>query len=127
MSALNNKLSIIYNGSAVVEYDRNKALPEQQQEYLDKMDTSMGRGVEIGERVIESPDAGQRLEFVAGQLYQALVADNEAMIAAMCAYIATRSNEATEVRLADNGGQVAIEIVQGSSNGRINGIPVTLN
>lgn len=115
------------NGSSVVEYDRSKALEPRQREYLEKMDRTMDGGVTIHDREISAPGAEVRLEFVAGQLYQALQADNEPMIAAMCAYIATRREDAREVLLDDATGQVNIEIrVDDGDPTRVDGIPVTL-
>ena len=45
---MSDKLTVVLNGQAVVEYDRNKPLPEQQHAYLDKMDQEMDKGLQIG-------------------------------------------------------------------------------
>lgn len=124
----NNSLMIVtHNGTAVLEYYRDKPLPEQQLAYLEKMDRSMDNGISIGERQITSPTADERLEFVAGQLYQALIADNDPMIAAMCAYLALRKPDAAEIKFLDNEEAVSIEILTTRSEGRVDGVPVTLN
>jgi hypothetical protein len=124
---MTQKMVVKLNGSSVVEYDRSKALEPRQQEYLDRMDRTMDRGITIHQREIDDPGPEARLEFVAGQLYQALQADNEAMIAAMCSYIATRREDAREVVLDDANGQVSIEIrVDDGDPYRVDGIPVTL-
>ena len=125
---MSERMVVKLNGDSVVEYDRTKALEPRQAEYLDKMDRSMDRGITIHDREIDAPDPEARLEFVAGQLYQALQADNEPMIAAMCSYIATRREDAREVLLEDATGQVNIEIrvEDGGDPPRVDGIPVTL-
>lgn len=121
-----SKLTVTYNGTPILEYDRRRVLSERQAEYLDRMDETMDGGITIMERDIESPDQRQRLEFVAGQLYQAVANDKESIMAAMCSYIATRQADAREIRLVDGDGEVEIEILLGDDDGKTSGIPVTL-
>jgi hypothetical protein len=94
---MSDKLTIVLNGQAVVEYDRGKPLPEQQQAYLDKMDAEMDKGLQIGGEDIRHPDVKQKAQFVALKLFQALEANSEAIIAASCAYLATRMPDLKQV------------------------------
>lgn len=94
---MSDKLSIVLNGQAVVEYDRNKPLPEQQYAYLDKMDAELDKGLQIGGEQIDHPDLKQKAQFVALQLFQALAVNNDAIIAASCAYLANRMPELKQV------------------------------
>lgn len=113
------------NGDSVIEYDRDKPLPAKHAEYLDKMDRSMDRGIEMGRRSIDAPDAQQRLEFVAGQLFHALQTESDGVAAAMCSYIANRWPDAAEVRFTEAQGDVSIEILVGEGeSGHGGGIPV---
>lgn len=94
---MSDKLTVVLNGQAVVEYDRDKALPEQQQAYLDKMDQGMDKGLNVGGEEIARPDIKQKSQFVALQLFQALSTSNDAVIAASCAYLATRLPDLKQV------------------------------
>jgi hypothetical protein len=94
---MSEKLTVVLNGQAVVEYDRNKPLSEQQSAYLDKMDTEMDKGLQIGAEHIEQPDLKQKAQFVALQLFQALSVNNDAVIAAACAYLANRMPDLKQV------------------------------
>lgn len=126
---MNEKLKclVTYNGNGVVEYDRNKPLGEKQSEYLDKMDVAMDKGITLRDLKIQNPDINQRLEFVTGQLYLAVKANDDANISAMCTYIALRKPDAGEIKLDDQSDEIRMEIIVGKPDNRTNGIPVTLN
>jgi hypothetical protein len=94
---MSDKLSVVLNGQVVVEYDRSKALPEHQLAYLDKMDAEMDKGLQIGGEYIKHPDLKQKAQFVSLQLFQALSANSDAIIAASCAYLANRMPELKQV------------------------------
>ena len=94
---MSDKLTVVLNGQAVVEYDRNKPLPEQQHAYLDKMDQEMDKGLQIGAENIARPDLKQKAQFVALQLFQGLSSNNDAVIAASCAYLANRLPDLQQV------------------------------
>lgn len=53
-------LVAVINGEAKIEYDRSKALPANQQEYLDKMDQKMDEGIPHGAGHLFAPDAQQK-------------------------------------------------------------------
>ena len=99
------KLSIIFNGTPELEYDRDKRLQDQQLLYLDKMDEKMDLGITIGEQHIENPDSNQRSQFVAANLAHAIQANQESMIASLCAYLALRMPDVHQISIdeGDNG------------------------
>ncbi|MBD3670417.1 MAG: hypothetical protein HUJ29_06555 [Gammaproteobacteria bacterium] len=94
---MNEKLTVVLDGQAVVEYDRTKELPDQQLTYLDKMDEGLDKGITIGGETIDAPDIKQKSQFVALQLFQGLQTENDAIIAASCAYLATRLPDLKQV------------------------------
>jgi hypothetical protein len=104
-------LTVQMNGTPVVEYDRSKPLPEQQQAYLDRMDSKMDLGVSLNEEFIIDPDPLQRARFVASQMVQALVVDNEQLIAATCAWLAMRVRDLRQVRVSDSDDGTMIDLV----------------
>jgi hypothetical protein len=92
-------MAVTLNGIAQLEYDRNKSLPPQQALYLNKMDEKMDEGIFVGETTITDPDLNQRTQFVAGNLANAILSDNEAMCAALMAYLALRLPELKQVKI----------------------------
>mgnify|MGYP001829230828 CR=1 FL=1 len=98
-------LTIVINGEAHLEYDRSKPLPEAQRDYLVRMDERMDAGVQLGGADVDQPDALQRAQFVAIQVIEGLQAGNDALVAAACAYLASRMPDLTQVkaRLVDSG------------------------
>ena len=89
---------VLLNGEALFEYDRTKPLPEHQEKYLDQMDKKMDSGITLGNEHIANPDQQQRAQFIAFTLVTAIQQDNEAVIAAMSSYLATRYPDLKQVK-----------------------------
>ena len=87
---MSDSMVVLFNGEALFEYDRTRALPEKQRQYLDRMDQQMDAGITLGNENIVNPDQQQRAQFVAFTLVTAIQEDNEAVIAAMNSYLAVR-------------------------------------
>jgi len=94
---MSDKLTVVVDGQAVLEYDRNKVLAETQLAYLDRMDVAMSKGLRIGQQQFDHPDLQQRSQFVALELIKALQDSNEALIAASCSYLANRLPDLQQV------------------------------
>ena len=106
------RLTIVVNGEPQIEYDRSKPLPDQQSAYLDHMDCRMDEGIVLGGQSVERPDQLQRAQFVSLQAIDALQQGNEALVAASCAYLATRMPDLKQIkaRLIEGGG-LSVELV----------------
>jgi hypothetical protein len=104
-------MAVLWNGLAQLEFDRDKPLPDYQGAYLDKMDAKMAAGIEIDGQRIVRPDMGQRAQFVTANLVHALKNGDEAQAAAMCSYLAMRLPDLRQVKIADQEGEVNIELV----------------
>ena len=78
-----DKLSIVFNGTPELEYDRNKPLQDQQLLHLDKMDEKMDAGITIGDQHIVNPDKHQRAQFIAANLAHAMKANEEPTMASL--------------------------------------------
>lgn len=104
-------LTVVIDGEACLEYDRDKPLPAHQLESLDRMDRKMDQGIRLGGEGIQQPDRMQRAQFVALHLLDAVQTGDDALIAASCAYLANRLPDLHQVkaRLAD--GAVSAELV----------------
>ena len=94
---MSQKLTVVLDEQAVLEYDRNKPLVESQLSYLDKMDEAMEKGISVGKDKIDTPDLQQKSQFVALQLVKALHDENDAVIAASCSYLANRMPDLLQV------------------------------
>lgn len=113
---MDNIMAITLNGIAQLEYNRDTALPPQQELYLDKMDQKMDEGIFVGDATISEPDLNQRAQFVAGNLAHAILSDDEAMCSALTAYLATRLPELKQVKISNTAndaeaGEISIELV----------------
>ena len=95
---MSDSMVVLVNGEALFEYDRTKPLPENQRQYLDRMDRQMDDGITLGNEAIEKPDQQQRAQFVAFTLVTAIQQDNEAVIAAMNSYLAVRYPDLKQVK-----------------------------
>jgi len=104
-------LVAVVNGDSEIEYDRSKPLAEQQLSYLQKMDEKMDMGIPSGQGNIFAPDQEQKAQFVADQLMMAIKADDEQLISASMAYLATRLPELKQVASKEKDGQQQITLV----------------
>ena len=104
-------MAVLLNGIAQIEYDRDKLLPAHQAAYLDKMDTTMDKGILVGNETVRNPDLNQRAQFATANLVHALKTDDESMAAVMCSYLAIRLPELKQVRIEEIDGEMAVELV----------------
>ncbi len=104
-------LVAVVNGESVIEYDRSKALPENQLAYLDKMDEQMEMGIPSGQGNIFAPDQEQKAQFVASQLMMAISSENDQLIAASMAYLANRLPELKQVTAQEKEGETHISLI----------------
>ena len=108
---MNNVMAVFLNGIAQLEYDRDRLLPDHQAAYLDKMDAKMDAGILVGNETVTDPDQNQRTQFAAANLAHALQAQNEAVAAAMCSYLAIRLPVLKQVKIEDEDGEISIEFI----------------
>ena len=110
---MSDSMVVLLNGEAMFEYDRSISLPENQQQYLDRMDQKMDGGIVLGNETIENPDQQQRAQFVAFTLLNAIKNDDEAVIAAMNSYLATRYPDLKQVKadIDKDNGKVMFDLI----------------
>jgi hypothetical protein len=108
---MNNVMAVFLNGIAQLEYDRERLLPDHQAAYLDKMDAKMDAGILVGNETVTDPDQNQRTQFAAANLAHALQAQDEAVAAAMCSYLAIRLPDLKQVKIEDENGEISIEFI----------------
>jgi hypothetical protein len=117
---MNNILAVLLNDVAQLEYNRDQQLPPHQALYLEKMDTQMNEGIQVDNTIISNPDINQRAQFVAGNLADAILNDQESAAAALCSYLAKILPDLKQVKITQstNGGasstsnnEISIELV----------------
>ena len=108
---MNNVMAVFLNGIAQLEYDRDRLLPDHQAAYLDKMDAKMDAGILVGNETVTEPDQNQRTQFAAANLAHALQAQDEAVAAAMCSYLAIRLPDLKQGKIEDEDGEISIEFI----------------
>ena len=108
---MNEIMGVLLNGVAQLEYDRNHPLPEQQADYLAKMDEKMSQGIVIDGENVTDPDLNQRARFVAANLAHAIKSNDENKSAAMCTYLAERLPELKQVKIEESDEGVTIDLV----------------
>lgn len=108
---MSSMMAVLLNGVAQIEYDRSKALPDYQGAYLDTMDRKMeAEGIDIDGERVETPALAQKAQFVAANLANAIVTNDEAQVAAMTTWLAVRLPELKQVKLREEEGGFAIEL-----------------
>ena len=108
---MSSKLVVVVNGQSMIEYDRNTRLPGHQRQFLDKMDMDMDAGVNFNGEHIDKPDLKVRAQYIAMHLVQSILNDNDAMIAATCAYLATRIPDLKQVQAIEQGDNISFDLV----------------
>ena len=107
----NNMLHIIINDTVLLEYDRNKPIPEEQYKYLDRMDTKMKEGILLGKDKIENPNTLQRAQYIAHSLISALFEEDYNLGIAMCTYLAQRIPDLQQVKAAGEKSKISVEFI----------------
>jgi len=104
-------LMAVVDGEPVIEYDRDKVLPDNQLEYLNKMDEKMEMGIPSGQGNIFAPDQEQKAYFVANQLMSAISSEDEQLIAASMAYLAVRLPDLKQISSKEKDGETQISLI----------------
>ena len=104
-------LVVILNNSPVLELDRRKPLSEAQQESLNLLDEKLDQGITLGDQFYPKPVLEQRIEFVAANLFSALLNDEEVLAAASCAYLAMSLPELKQIKGKEEMGHISIELI----------------
>lgn len=105
------KLHIIINDTAILEYDRNKSIPDEQQHYLNQMDEKMNSGITLGNDKIEDPNTLQRAQYIANSLISALFREDYNLGMAMCTYLANRIPDLQQVKAIGEKEDISVEFV----------------
>lgn len=108
-------MSVFIDGTMIVQYDRNKPLPGIQRRALDQIDARLANGFKFAGQQFSESSVEQRAQFVANSLVNALLADNDNLVAALSAWLATRMPTLRRVVAKNDANGMMIDLVtQGS-------------
>ncbi len=93
-----DKVGFLMEDQEMLSYDRSQTLPEQQKNYLDNMDTMMDKGFILGEESISNPDFQQKTQFVALNLVNALLKENDQEAIMLFTYLVNRMPELKQAK-----------------------------
>lgn len=96
-----SKILLLVNDKVALDFDKDMPLDEEQLNFLDKMDSDMQKGIKINGQLFSNPEKQQRAEFTVLNLIRALQQENQAVVAASCAYISNRLADIDEVHVND--------------------------
>ncbi len=103
-------LHVLLNNEAVLQFDRNKTLPEEQLQYLDNMDARMDDGVQDEEEILKSLNPLQKAQFVANSMINGLLNDDFNQAMAMCTYLGDRIPNLKQVICNNNEDEEGMQI-----------------
>ena len=110
MSENNSILYVLLNQETVLEFDRNKIIPQQQRDYLDNMDARMDDGVHLGEEFIKSLNPLQKAQFVANSMVNGLLNQDFNQAIAMCTYLGDRLPDLKQIVCSGKDDEEGIQI-----------------
>ena len=105
------KLVVVVNNDKVLEYFRDRQLPEKQQRDLGIIDAKLAQGFEIAGELVTSPSPQDKAMFVANLLISALHEDEEAKISLSCAYLANYYPDLKQVKASVHEDRCTIQLI----------------
>lgn len=95
---MNHQLAVVVNDQLTLQYDRNKALPEHQQQYLEKLDRKFDQGIELQDEFYPQPNLEQRARYMALSLMEGIIYQEDAKASVSLAWLATRLPDLKQVK-----------------------------
>ncbi len=91
-------LAVVVNDQLTLQFDRSKALPENQQQYLDKLDIKFAQGIELQGEKINNPDIQQKAKYMSLSLMEGIMYQEDDKAAVSMAWLATRLPDLKQVK-----------------------------
>ena len=112
---MSDKVGFLLEGQEVLTYDRSQVLPDKQREYLDIIDARMNEGFVLSDQKVENPNLQQKTQFVALNLVQALLKEDDNTAIIMFTYLVNRMPELKQAKAktktSESGDQIGVEFV----------------
>lgn len=112
---MSDKVGFLMGDQEVLTYDRSQDLPEQQRNYIDKMDEHMDEGFDLAGSFIKQPDLDQKTKFVALNLVYALQKEDDQTAIMMFTYLVNRMPDLKQakakVQEGETGTKIGVEFI----------------
>ncbi len=92
-----SKLAVVINDQLTHEYDRARALDDEQSRYLEKLDAKFDQGIELQGEKLDNPTLEQRARYMSLSLMEGIIYQEDAKAAASLSWLATRLPELKQV------------------------------
>jgi len=90
-------LAVVVNDQLMLEYNREVALDEKKQKYIDSLDTKFDQGIELEGEALSNPTLQQRAQFISLSLMEGLMYKDDKMASASLAWLALRLPDLKQV------------------------------
>ena len=94
---MTDSLAIVINDQLTLQYQRDKPLPEHQQDYLARLDEKFDQGIELQGEFLPRPDLEQRARYMALSLMEGILYQEDAKASVSLAWLATRLPDLKQV------------------------------
>ena len=112
---MSDKVGFLLDGQEVLTYDRTRALPDKQREYLNILDDQLEEGFILSDQQIDKPNLQQKTQFIALNLVNALTKEDDNTAIIMFTYLVNRMPELKQakakIKESDSGRQIGVEFV----------------
>ncbi|MCK5648752.1 MAG: hypothetical protein KAI22_07715 [Gammaproteobacteria bacterium] len=95
---MSDKVGFLLDGQEVLTYDRSQVLPDKQREYLDIIDARMNEGFVLSDQQVDKPNLQQKTQFVALNLVQSLLKEDDKTAIIMFTYLVNRMPELKQAK-----------------------------
>ena len=95
---MSDKVGFLLDGQEVLTYDRSQVLPDKQREYLDIIDARMNEGFVLSDQKVDNPNLQQKTQFVALNLVQSLLKEDDKTAIIMFTYLVNRMPELKQAK-----------------------------
>lgn len=103
--------AVIVNGEKKIEYFRDRALTQKQENDLLALDEKLNRGFHVDGKQIQSPSVQDKAVFISNLIANAIQRDEDHSIAMACAYLATRNPELKQLKITAHNDRVSLELI----------------
>ena len=112
---MSDKVGFLMEGEEVLTYDRLQVLPDAQRAYLDSMDKKMDEGFVLGDQRVEHPEFQQKTQYVALNLVNALLKEDDQTAIIMFTYLVNRMPDLKQAKAktksGESGQKIGVEFI----------------
>ncbi len=111
MASTSSIFTVSLNSTKVLEYFRERELNQKQIDDLKQLEAKLNKGISIAGKYLKAPSTKDKAIFMANNLANALLTENESIAAISSAYLATRYPDVKHLKIATRDNQLSIEII----------------